>query len=202
MSLYLESVSFLNFSRCFLTFRAFLIKQWRSSGIEGAQPAHSKQKILSPKSRRISQTAKNTIFLEDSEDLLSGQKGNQRNTVLISQGDTNLGWGCACKAQKNRRISREKCLSGWGVAIKETLPFLAILTMSSATALGVMVTHLGAFLLNGVQELEIPFPSVCILPIFFNFQAKTKISKINFLLKIFPLRFSLFISPKLSKITH
>ena len=47
------------------------------------------------------------------------------------------------------------------------LPFLASLTIISVTALGVRVTHFGAFLLYGKADelIPLPFPFIYILPI-------------------------------------
>lgn len=84
-----------------------------------------------------------SVLLEDSENLLSGDESDLRNTVVISEEDTDLRWGHTYSV--NRRI-----------------PFLDCLTIKSVMAVGVIVAQLGALLLNGRALAEIPVP--CILP--------------------------------------
>lgn len=84
-----------------------------------------------------------SVLLEDSQDLLSGDESHLRNTVVISEEDTDLRWGQT-------------------YSVNASLPFLDCLTIKSVMALGVIVAQLGALLLNGKALAEIPVP--CILP--------------------------------------
>ena len=52
------------------------------------------------------QGGSDSIDLEDSQNLRSGDSFNLRNTVLISQENTNLGWGRSSLGQLNHLISQ------------------------------------------------------------------------------------------------
>lgn len=81
MSLNLPSLSFLSFSRCLRMDTAFLMRWYKSSGMEGASPT---------KWLECARIICYTIGLQDTKDLVSSYILYTSNAVGVTENDTNL----------------------------------------------------------------------------------------------------------------